>query len=437
MRTAIIVSDSLLRRIVFFTGFVTPPVGCCIQALCYTPSVSIVVYALAGLMLLGTFGWLALFAYNVWKIKEAPRLKPTSASGFPSDAPLVSVLVPARNEASRILERAVESIAAQDYPNVEVIVVDDRSTDGTWEIIKRAEASHARIRGVRGAVLPQGWAGKVWALEQAKRVATGNWIVATDADIVFAPEAVRAAMSVAFRGRFDGVTLLPDIGAGSFGTRVVMPVAAWMIALVLPIDKSNDPKSDVALGCGAFFLMRREAHDAVGGYDAIRGEIIDDVATARALKSGGKRFRIEAGQHLLFTPMYETLTELWHGFTKNAFAGAGNSVAVVVRNVTANVFATVLPVLLAIAGAVLWLVFGVDSAKWMAISALAAYGAMVLAFLPVYGVLGGRWYLAPLAGFGNLVMVLILVNSTWSAVSGKGVVWRGQRTSLVTGRRES
>lgn len=405
------------------------------QAVCYTHVVTLVVYALVGLMLLGTVGWLALFVYNVWKIREAPRLKPSSAFGFPSDAPLVSVLVPARNEASRILERAVASIAAQDYPNIEVVVVDDRSTDGTWELVKRLASEHPRVQAVRGDTLPSDWAGKVWALEQAKRRATGSWIVATDADIVFKPEAVRAAMSVAFRGRFDAVTLLPEIGAGTFWTRVVMPIAEWMIAIVLPIDKTNDPKSEVALGCGGFFLMRREAHDAVGGYEAIRGEVIDDVATARALKAGKRRLRIEAGQKLLFTPMYETLGELWHGFSKNAFAGAGNSLSVVTRNVAANLLATALPMALAVAGLVLWLVFGFDEAKPVALSGLAAYVAMVVAFLPVYGALGGRWYLAPLAGFGNIVMVAILVNSAWKAISGKGVVWRGQRTQLVTDRR--
>jgi len=397
--------------------------------------VTVLVYALVGLMALGAAGWLALFAYNIWKIREAPRLKPKDASRFPSDAPLVSVLVPARNEASRILERAVASIAAQDYPNVEVIVVDDRSTDATWEIVMRLESAYERVRGVRGTELPAGWAGKVWALEQAKREARGDWLVATDADIVFAKEAVRAGMSVAFRGRFDAVTLLPEIGTGSFWTTVVMPVAAWMIALVLPLDKTNDPKSQVALGCGAFLLMRRSVHDAAGGYEAIRDEVIDDVATARAIKAAGRRLRIEAGQDLLFTPMYETLPELWNGFTKNAFAGAGNSLAVVLRNVTANVVATVLPMILTVAGCALWLAGGFAEARPIAISGAIAYCSMVLAFIPVYAALGGRWYLSPLAGIANLVMVSILVNSAWRAVSGRGVVWRGQRTRLVSDRR--
>lgn len=394
-----------------------------------------IAYALVALMMLGTVGWLALFVFNVWKIREAPRLSPNAAFGFPSDAPLVSILVPARNEASRILEQAVTSMAAQDYPGIEVVVVDDRSTDATWDVLVRIAGTDPKVRAVRGAALPPGWAGKVWALEQAKRAARGTWICATDADIVFAPEAVRAAMSVAFRGRFDAVSLLPDIGAGSFWTRVVMPIAAWMVAIVHPIDKTNDPESSVALGCGGFFLMRRDAHDAVGGYEQIRGEVIDDVATARAFKSAGRRFRIEAGQRLLYTPMYETLGEVWHGFTKNAFPGFGSSVPAVVRSVAANLSATVLPMVLAVGATALWLGAGRADALPVAIGAGAAYVAMVIAFLPVYSVLGGRWYLAPLAGFGNLVMMAILVNSAWRAVSGKGVVWRGQKTQLATGKR--
>lgn len=390
-------------------------------------------YALVTLMVLTVAGWAALLIYNVSKLRKIPRLQSGNAARFPSDAPLVSVLVPARNEASRILERAVRSMAMQDYPSLEVIVVDDRSTDRTYEILTEIAEAEPRVRAVRGAALPSGWAGKPWALEQAKRHARGTWILATDADVVFSPQVVRAAMTMAFRGRFDAVTLLPDVGAGNFWTRVVMPVAAWMISIVLPVEKTNDPASPIALGCGGFFLMRRDAHDAAGGYEAIRDEVIDDVATARALKAAGRRLRIEGAQTMLHTPMYETLGELWHGFSKNAFAGAGNSLMVVARNSVANVLATGLPMLLTIVGLALWLGLGVEAAQPVALSALAAWIAMTAAFVPVYGALGGRPLYAPLAGVANLIMVAILLNSAFRAVSGRGVMWRGQH--VVTGGR--
>jgi hypothetical protein len=213
----------------------------------------------------------------------------------------------------------------------------------------------------------------------------------------------------------------------------VMPIAAWMIAMVLPIDKTNDPTSDVALGCGGFFLMRRTAHDAAGGYEAIRGEVIDDVATARALKGTGARLRVEAGPELLYTPMYETLGELWYGFSKNAFAGADHSVWVVARHSVLNLLATVLPTVVAVAALVAWLGLGAAAAKPVALSAVAAYAAMVLTFLPVYRGVGSSLWYALFAGIANSVMVLILINSTYRALSGRGVLWRGQQVLL--GRR--
>ena len=124
-----------------------------------------------------------------------------------------------------------------------------------------------------------------------------------------------------------------------------------------------------------------------------------------------------------------TLGELWHGFSKNAFAGADRSLWVVARSSVANLAATVLPVLLAAGGAILWLAAGVEAAAPVAISAAVAYAAMTLAFVPVYGSLGGRPHYAPLAGVANLVMVLILLNSTWRSLSGRGVEWRGRVVS--------
>jgi chlorobactene glucosyltransferase len=391
---------------------------------------ALVVYALVGLMVLAAAGWGALLVYNVVKLRGVPRLRAADASRFPSDAPLVSVLVPARNEASRILEEAVRSIAAQDYPNVEVVVVDDRSTDRTYELLHNLSRAEPRLRAVRGEPLPPGWTGKVWALEQAKRHARGTWLLATDADVVFEPAAVRAAMSAAFRGRLDAITLLPQIGADTFWARTIMPVAAWGITMTIPIDKTNDPASPVALGCGGFFLMRRQAHDAAGGYEAIRGAVLDDVGTARALKSTGARLRIENGEELLYTPMYGSLAEVWHGFSKNAFAGANNSLVRAVANSIASLAATVLPMVLSVGGLALWLGFGVTAALPVALAAAVAWIAMTASFVPVYWALGRRPHYALLAGVANLILILILVNSAYRTLSGRGVFWRGQHVAL-------
>jgi chlorobactene glucosyltransferase len=390
-------------------------------------SAMLVAYTVAAILALITAGWVVILVINRKNIRRMPRLTAADAANFPSDGPLVSILVPARNEEHRILAHAIASMARQDYPNLEIVVVDDRSTDRTFEILERIAEVEPRVRVVRGQELPSGWIGKPWALEQAKRAARGSWILATDADIIFAPAAVRAGLSKAFRRRLDAISIVPDVIGDSLMTRVVLPVASWMIAMVFPVMRTNDPESSVALGCGAFILMRREAHDASGGYEAIRSEIADDVATARALKSAKRRFRLEGGLDLLRTPMYTSLGELWQGFTKNAFAGADHRLSVVLRNVLVDLLVAVAPPVLAIAGFALWLGSGAEAALPIAVASLAAYAAMVVAFVPVYGALGQPRLLALLAPIGHLVMVLILANSTYKHVSGQGVTWKGQQ----------
>jgi glycosyltransferase involved in cell wall biosynthesis len=388
-------------------------------------AISFVLTALMGAI---AVGWVVILAWNVVKMRRMPHARRADAAHFPSDAPLVSVLVPARNEESRIVREALRSIARQDYPNLEVIAVDDRSTDRTLALLEEVAREEPRVRGVRGGPLPAGWLGKPWALEQAKRVASGTWILATDADILFAPEAVRSAMTVAFRGRYDAVTLVPDVsGSPSFWVRAVMPVAAWMIAVVFPPEKTNDPASSVALGCGAFLLMRREAHDAAGGYDAIKAEVADDVATARALKAAGRRLRLENGVDLLHTPMYGSFRELWDGFSKNAFSGADRQLSVVARNSVANLLTTALPLAVAFAGLGLWLGAGVEAARPPAVAAILAAVATVAAFAPVYSAFGEGARYALAAAPANVIMVLILLNSAYKAISGRGVQWRGDR----------
>jgi len=385
------------------------------------------VYSLVVLMAFIAVGWIVALAVALENIRKMPRLKASSAAHFPSDGPLVSILVPARNEAHRILPMAILSMARQDYPSLEIVAVDDRSTDDTFEILEQIAETEPRLRVIRGGELPPGWLGKPWALEQAKRAARGTWLLATDADVIFAPSVVRAALSVAFRRRLDAISLVPDAGGEGLMTRVVLPIASWMIAMVFPVTKTNDPDSPIALGCGAFVLVRRTAHDEIGGYETIRAEIADDVATARALKQAGKRFRLEGALDLLRTPMYTTLGELWHGFSKNAFAGADHKLSIVVRNGLLDLLTTVVPPVLAAGAFALWLGASLPAALPVAVAALVAYVALVLAFVPVYGALGQPRALALLAPLGHFIIVLILANSAFRHVSGRGVTWKGQQ----------
>jgi chlorobactene glucosyltransferase len=392
--------------------------------------------------------WLGALLYNVISITRAPRLPrnestPVSAratSDNPSSgigsAPLVSILVPARNEAARVLAQSVCSMLAQDYASFEVIAVDDRSTDKTLELLEDMARSDSRLKVIRGSALPAGWIGKPWALEQAKRASRGEWLLATDADVIFHPAVLSEAMKMAEAESYDALTLAPDVSTNSFWAKLVMPVAGWMIMMVYPVWRVNNPRSEVALGVGGFFLMRRGAHDRVGGYEAIRADVTDDLNTARLLKRAGFRLHLAAAPTLLRTPMYANLKELFEGFGKNAFVGSGSSVARAALSGTIDLVFTVAPLVTALIAFAIIVIKGPGDLLPLALAASAAYVSLVAAFAPVYKETRTPIRYTLLAFLAHAVMVMILFHSTWRMMTGRGVVWKS-RSLYRTGDTDS
>ncbi|HYP28147.1 MAG TPA: glycosyltransferase family 2 protein [Blastocatellia bacterium] len=374
------------------------------------------------------FVWLLALAYNLVSIRTGPRLtRNGSRAGGAADAPLVSVLVPARNEAGRILAESVRSMLAQDYPRFEVIAVDDRSSDSTLEILREIAREDARLTVIRGEPLPAGWIGKPWAMEQARRASGGEWLLATDADMTFDASALRLAMNLALSEGYDALTLAPNITSSSFWGRLVMPIAGWLILLLYPVWKVNDPRSDVALGIGGFLLMRRAAHDHVGGYEAIRADVTDDLSTARLLKRAGFRLHLAAAPDLISTPMYSNLRELFEGFGKNAFVGSGGSALRAIAGAVGVVSFTTAPLLIALVATAIWLIDPRAVALLpVALAGFAAYLALVASFVPLYLETKLPPGYAFLSFLGHGLMALILLSSTWRVLTGRGVVWKSR-----------
>jgi chlorobactene glucosyltransferase len=374
--------------------------------------------------------WAALLIYNLICLKLAPRLsaKSAMASGSGCGAK-VSILVPARNEAGRCLERAIRSMLAQDWPDFEVVAVDDCSTDKTLEMLQGISRQDDKLIVVRGRPLPPGWLGKPWALNQAYMRARGQWLLATDADIIFHPSALRLAMALAQNRNCDAVTLVPGFRSESFWARLVMPVLGWAITLFYPFWLVNNRHSRVALGVGGFFLIRRDALDKVGGYESIRGEVIDDLRMAQLLKRAGFKLYLAGAYDLLETPMYSSLAEIFEGMGKNSFAGVGSSLPLAILSALANLTATTLPLIFAIASPLL-------GEYRLALSALAAYLSMTISFVPVYVEARVNPFYAPLSFLANIMLVLILMVSTWRVVTGRGVMWKSRRLYASMGQPE-
>ena len=271
---------------------------------------------------------LVAVALHMRKIAEITR---PEYDGAPIDAsggvPRVSIVVPARNEAQHI-KAALESLLNLEYPDYEVIAVDDRSEDATGEILdrlqedwrERGEASHHRLNVIHIPELPPGWLGKTHAMWKAGKQATGEWILFTDADVVFRPDALRRAVVCAERERADHLVLFPTMVMESPGERMMIGFFQSQFVFARRPWKVADRKSHDAIGVGAFNLIRREVYGRVGTYERMRLEVLDDMRLGELVKQEGYRQRVAFGRNLLRLRWVFGAVGMVKNLAKNGFA---------------------------------------------------------------------------------------------------------------------
>lgn len=273
--------------------------------------ISITLYMITTFLILGLFGLTCAFYHYLRQVER---------STIPDKSlPFISILVPARNEEGKI-ERCIESLLNQDYPNFELIIIDDRSTDRTGEIIEGFAARDSRVRYVQGKDAPDGWIGKCNALAHAVGYASGDWLVFTDADTYHNPNSVRDAVSHAVVNKLDLLSFMPMQELGSFPERLIMPLLLGSFLLGDPFHTVNDSDAKRAYAYGQFVLCRGSSYDAVGGHQSVRDEIVEDHAMARVFKEKGYKIAVADGKNLYSVRMYTDLESLWHGWTKNLFS---------------------------------------------------------------------------------------------------------------------
>jgi glycosyltransferase involved in cell wall biosynthesis len=253
---------------------------------------------------------------------------PWRARRMPRTTPLVSVIVPARDE-ERDIRRTVTALLAQTYPALEVIVVDDRSTDATPAILAELAAGDPRLLVVKGDEPPPGWLGKPAALHRGSLQARGELLLFMDADILYAPDAIAAAVSYIEEREVSLLTLFPQIEMHGFWEHVLMPNLAVFLFCFVPLWAANRSRAPLfAIGGGPGNLVRRGDYDAAGGHEALSDSVVDDVALARLLRRGGFRTEAVRASDFVSMRMYHGLGEIVAGFTKNAFAVFGRRYSV-------------------------------------------------------------------------------------------------------------
>lgn len=374
------------------------------------------------------FVWLVNVLLTIYGLTRQRTLLPTPNLRLTAtDAPLVSILVPARDEEHRILEPCIRSILAQDYGKFEVIAVNDRSTDATGAILQMLAATDDRIHVIEGKELPPGWLGKPYAMHQALSQARGEWILATDADMIFEPSALRTGLERTLEGRADALTLLPRFEALSFWERVMTPTWMWVYLMFSVFYRIHDPNTDRGMGIGGFFLIRRAVLDRIGGYDALKDEVMEDARLAERVKRSGARLLIDYAPALVRTRMYSTFGEMWECSTKNWFSGVNFSLPFALLAVASMYLVAVVPPLIGLIS-LIPIATGVSANPLLlfipcAMSWLLQVLVMVLAsrrseVSPVYALT------VPL-GLG--VIYAMLFDSSIRITTGKGVTWKGRR----------
>jgi len=359
---------------------------------------------------------LALLLISFRYTMRRPRLRDYEPI---TSGPLVSVIIPARNEA-RNIERCVRSVLGTRYSPIEVIVVDDRSTDGTAEIVEPATGN--RLRLVRGVDPPEGWFGKQWAIVQGYKVARGELLLFADADTRHTPELLPRAVSGLQQERADLFTVLPRQEMRTFWERLIQPhvfVALESRFAYLPsVNRTRTPWN--AIANGQFILTPRAAYEEVGTHEAVRDGVADDVMLAQLYVRAGKDIFIAQAREFMATRMYASLGEIVAGWTKNLATGAPLLAPPIgiIRAVLPYVMW--LPALFWLLPPILWLSAGSHVAAIATVASLLTWVAVYLAEgAPI-------WY-ALLYPIGAAFVGLIMLRS-----AGRGrrrIEWRGRTYS--------
>jgi chlorobactene glucosyltransferase len=313
-----------------------------------------------------------------------------------------------------------------------VLVLDDRSTDRTGQILAELAAGDQRLQVFQGADRPPGWSGKCWALHQISQNARGDWLLCVDADTAHHPRMLASAVAFAEQHGADLLTLAPGQELVSFWERALLPaIFGVILAAGGSLDDVNDPSNPAAKANGQFLLFRTQTYRKLGGHESVRDEIVEDFALARRVKGTGHRLLFVEGKALVSVRMYRSFGEIWQGFSKNTFLEARRHPGGLLGGLVLPWLTVLLPPGLVISLGLRRLRGGARSPRERALLLQAGLQTGVMAgfSLQLIRLLGLPLRWALLLPPGLLVFSAILLDSAYRVLSGKGVTWKGRTYS--------
>ena len=376
------------------------------------------------LAILVALPWIVGPAVTIWRVRKSRDLADEPPAP-PVNRPLVSVIVPARNEA-RNIEGCAHAALRATWPALEVVVVDDRSTDATAEIARAMAHRDARLRVVENPELPHGWFGKPWACLTGAAHAKGEILCFTDADARHGRELVARAVAAMESRALAMLSVTGHQELGSFWERVIQPQVFWMIASryggTETVNRSRRASDKIANGQCIF--VRRDAYEAIGGHAAVRDQVAEDVALAQRMFAAGVRTELVLGRAELTTRMYTSLREIMAGWRKNVFAGGREAMPWGrFGQMLFPLLLLLVPALTLVPPIVLLLSGFVELPSWAVTGAAIALVAEIATRAMVY-----RWMAAPvryalLFPLGAAVFAVIALQAI---ARGSRVEWKGR-----------
>jgi cellulose synthase/poly-beta-1,6-N-acetylglucosamine synthase-like glycosyltransferase len=355
---------------------------------------------------LALYGLRASFRFKKFSELDAPD---------PGSWPRLSVIVAACDEEATI-GPALQTLLAQDYPDLEIVVVDDRSRDATGRIVDEAAAADARIRPVHVRELPPGWIGKVHALDRGTAASSGAWLLYTDADVHFAPDALRRAVAHVQAHGLDHLAVAPDLYAPGFLQDVVSAAFATAFMIGTRAVDVGRKGSKAYAGVGAFNLVRRNALDRTPGFSWLRLEVLDDVGLGLMLRNAGAKGAFAIGVDHVWVTWYRSLGAMARGLEKNMFGAF-------CRYRLRRLFGFVVGAAVFLPGPLVALAASprpLLPSIGIAVIALVLVNAIVLAARTRRPIL--PFLLAPA---GGAILAVLVLRSAWRCLRDGGVTWRG------------
>jgi glycosyltransferase involved in cell wall biosynthesis len=373
---------------------------------------------------LGCLSWVVFYGLAVSTVLQIDRFETVPIE--PRNCwPRLSVIIPACNEGDT-LRAALESVRGQDYPDLEIVVVDDRSDDETPQIVDELAADDSRISGLHVETLPKGWLGKVNAMRVGVEHASGDLLLFTDADVHFATDALRRAVSALKAQELDHLTIMPSVVSDHLMLEAVYSTFGTLLLVTTRPHRMRDPSSDAVVGVGAFNLVRRSLYDETPGLEWIRMDVADDSALAQMLREHGARQNVLFGTTDVNLDWYPSVGALIRGLEKNLF-GIGTRYRVlraIMGGAALAFFASAPYLALVHPGGTLGLA-----------ACTVALGMMVLANVIMSGKMKRGWLQILLLPVAWLVILVAFVRSTVVTLRNGGITWRGTHYPIDQLRR--